>query len=131
MNLEKKKLEEIREKIVKILTKKYELGAIIIFESYARNTQNEESDIDIAIKTEKNVNIQETKIELEDLLKKDIDLIDLDKIENGAFRYKILMTGELIYVKEQYKFDLYKIIDMFREYLNFVEDMRYINNLIE
>ena len=123
-------MEEIREKIVKFLTKKYELEAIIIFGSYARNTQNEESDIDIAIKSEKNVNIQELKIQLEDLLKKDIDLINLDKIENEAFRYEILMTGELIYVKDQYKFDLYKI-DMFREYLNFVEDMRYINNLIE
>ena len=122
-------MEEIREKIVKFLTKKYDLEAIIIFGSYARNTQNEESDIDIAIKSEKNVNIQETKIELEDLLKKDIDLIDLDKIENEAFRYEILMTGELIYVKDQYKFDLYKI-DMFREYFE-LNEMRQdiINNI--
>ncbi len=122
-------MEEIREKIVKFLTKKYELEAIIIFGSYARNTQNEESDIDIAIKFVKNVNIQELKIELEDLLKKDIDLIDLDKIENEAFRYEILMTGELIYVKDQYKFDLYKI-DMFREYFE-LNEMRQdiINNI--
>ena len=122
-------MEKIREKIVKFLTKKYELEAIIIFGSYARNTQNEESDIDIAIKSVKNVNIQELKIELEDLLKKDIDLIDLDKIENEAFRYEILMTGELIYVKDQYKFDLYKI-DMFREYFE-LNEMRQdiINNI--
>ena len=122
-------MEKIREKIVKFLTKKYELEAIIIFGSYARNTQNEESDIDIAMKSVKNVNIQELKIELEDLLKKDIDLIDLDKIENEAFRYEILMTGELIYVKDQYKFDLYKI-DMFREYFE-LNEMRQdiINNI--
>lgn len=112
----------ILEKIKNELIKEISPQAIIIFGSYARNTQNEESDIDIAIKAN---NINKEKLfnltqKLEEIAKKDIDLVELDLIENEGFRYDILMTGNLIYCNDQYKFDMYKL-DKIRDYLELNE----------
>ena len=49
-NLSKSKEKFMEEKIVKILLENSECEAIVLFGSYARNTQNAESDIDVAIK---------------------------------------------------------------------------------
>ena len=46
-------MEEKLELIKKYLLDKIECDAIVLFGSYARGTQNDESDIDIAIKTKK------------------------------------------------------------------------------
>ena len=43
----------MEEKIVKILLNNLECEAIVLFGSFARGTQNAESDIDIAIKVKK------------------------------------------------------------------------------
>lgn len=116
-------MEEIKEKIIKILNKKIECEAIVIFGSYARGTQNEESDIDIAIKTNKAITKKEVydmSNQISDELKRDIDLVNLDTIENDGFKYEILINGTVIYCKDSYKFDLYKL-DAYREYLELNE----------
>lgn len=116
-------MEKIKNKIIEILNGMIECEAIIIFGSYSRNTQNDESDIDIAIKTKKEVNkktLYEISCKLEEELKKDIDLVDLDKIENDGFKYEILINGNLIYCENDYTFDLYKL-DAYREYLELNE----------
>ena len=41
----------MEEKIVEILLNNLDCESIVLFGSYARGTQNDESDIDIAIKT--------------------------------------------------------------------------------
>lgn len=118
-------MEEIKEIIEKIkdkIIKEFNPLVIIVFGSYARNTQNSESDIDIAIKAE---GVTKEKLfrltqELENIAGKDIDLVDLDLIENEGFRYDILMTGNVIYCTNEYKFDLYKI-DKIRDYLELNE----------
>ena len=110
------------ESIKKRLIYDFECETIILFGSFARGTQNEKSDIDIAFKSKRKISkkeIFEEKILLEDISKRDIDLVNLDEI-NDDFRYEILMNGKELYCEDKTKFDLYKI-DMFREYIDLNE----------
>jgi len=88
----------------------------------------EESDIDIAIKTKPNIlknELYELSNLLADELKRDIDLVNLDTIENDGFKYEILINGKVIYCDDSYKFDLYKL-DAYREYLELNEARKQI-----
>lgn len=128
-------MEEIKEKleiIKQYLINNFECEAILLFGSYARNTQNAESDIDLAIKLKKEIQpkeLFEIKRKLEDILEKDVDLIDLENTQDGI-RYEILINGITIYVKDELKFELYKL-DMYREYLELNESRKYIQNIIK
>lgn len=123
-------MEELKEKIElvkKYLIEEYSCEAIIIFGSYSRNTQKPESDIDIAIKSEVTIQpkkLYEIKIKLENILEKDVDLIDLDNTQDGI-RYEILINGVAIYIKNELQFELYKL-DMYREYLELNESRKMI-----
>lgn len=126
-------MNEIIEKIKEVLIEKCKPEAIILFGSYARGTQNNESDIDIAIKTNQKMSkldIFNLKNELEEISKKDIDLINLDMINSDGFKYEILVNGIEIYCEDKYKFDLYKL-DMYREYLELNESRQEIINMIK
>lgn len=119
-------MEELQEKVKRIVLEKVDCEAIILFGSYARNTQNVESDIDIAIKTKKVITKKDIFYitqELEEELKKDIDLIDIANIGDG-FRYEILMNGIILYCEDKLKFELYKL-DMCKEYLELNESINY------
>lgn len=119
-------MEKITE-IIDILKKQFNCDVIILFGSYARETQRQDSDIDIAFKTKRNISKQElfdTAQKLEGILKKDVDLIDLNNISD-SFRYEILINGKVIYCEDDFQFDLYKL-DMFREYLELNESRKSI-----
>ena len=114
-------IKEILNKMVEYLKNEINPFAIILFGSYSRNTQNKESDIDIAIKGN-NIDLKkiyELKQKLEDISQKDVDLVDLDDISD-VFRYEILMNGIKLFCQDDYKYDLYKL-DMCREYLELNE----------
>ena len=120
------------EEVIKLLKERLDCEVIILFGSYARGEQRPDSDVDLAIKSPKEISkkeIFELTQELEQLLKKDIDLIDLNAISD-SFRYEILMNGQVIYCEDSYKFDLYKL-DMFREYLELNESTKDIINNIK
>ena len=123
-------MEEIKEKLEsakQYLVSNFECEAILLFGSYARNSQNAESDVDLAIKVKKEIQPQELfeiKRKLEDIFEKDVDLIDLNNTQDGI-RYEILMNGVTIYVKDDLKFELYKL-DMYREYLELNESRKTI-----
>ena len=76
-------MEKIKEKLEiakQYLIKKIDCDAIVLFGSYARNDQREDSDIDLAIRVDREIDSKELfniKIELEEILEKDVDLIDL------------------------------------------------------
>lgn len=126
-------MNEIIDEIKKVLIEKCKPEAIILFGSYARGTQNNESDIDIAIKTNQKMSkldIFNLKNELEEISKKDIDLINLDMLNSDGFKYEILVNGIEIYCEDKYKFDLYKL-DMYREYLELNESRQEIINMIK
>ena len=114
-------IKEILNKMVEYLKNEINPFAIILFGSYSRNTQNKESDIDIAIKGNKidSKKIYGLKQKLEDISQKDVDLVNLDDISD-VFRYEILMNGIKLFCQDDYKFDLYKL-DMCREYLELNE----------
>ncbi len=120
-------MEEEIKKSTEKLKDKFNCEAIILFGSYARNEQRPDSDIDIAYKSNRQVSKQEifdmTQI-LEESLKKDVDLVDLNEISD-SFRYEILMNGTILYCEDDFKFDLYKL-DMFREYLELNESRKSI-----
>ena len=120
-------MEDILEKIKKEILDKLECEAIVLFGSYARGTQNKDSDIDIAIKP-KNVLTKKEQFylaqELADIINIEVDLINLDEIGDG-FRYEILMSGKTIYCENEFKFELYKL-DMYREYLELNESRKVI-----
>lgn len=116
-------LREYKQKIIDFLTKETNCYAIVIFGSFARNTQRIDSDIDIAIKTDKklsNKDIFHLQNALANMLNIDVDLIDLSSDLGDGFRYEILINGVLIYCTRKFEFDLYKL-RMFREYLELNE----------
>ncbi len=115
-------LKENLENIKQILIQETECTDIVIFGSFALGTQNKESDVDIAIRTKKELSKKDIFIitqKLEQILKRDVDLIDLKQIQDG-FRYEILINGIAIYVKDELNFENYKL-DMYREYLELNE----------
>ena len=125
-------MEEKIKIIKKLILENVDCDAIVLFGSYARGTQNAESDIDIAIKP--NTNISKKQIfylsqELEEKIKTEVDLINLDDI-NDSFRYEILINGKTIYCKDEFKFELYKL-DMYREYLELNESRQIIIDRIK
>lgn len=124
--------EEMKKQIIELLRLKFDCEAIVLFGSYARNTQREDSDIDIAIKSKRTISkidIFDMIQDLERITKKDIDLVDLNQITD-VFRYEILMNGETLYCEDDVQFDLYKL-DMFREYLELNESRKYIVNRVK
>ena len=127
------KIKETLNKIQEILIQKFNPLAIILFGSYARNSQNKDSDIDIAIissNTDKK-EIFYAKQKLEETFMKDIDLVNLkDTNMSDGFRYEILMNGIVLYCSDSYKYELYKL-DMFREYLELNESRQDIINRVK
>ncbi len=123
--------ESLINKIKEYLLKNENVIAIILFGSYARKTENVNSDIDIAIKLNKEISKKELfqlKLNLEDLVNKDVDLLNLDQIADGI-RYEILINGETLYARNEFYFELYKL-QMYREYLELNESrMQIIENL--
>ena len=116
-------LTAVKQKIIDFLIEKTNCCAIVVFGSFARGSQRMDSDIDIAIKTDKKITNTELfylQNELADILKRDVDLIDLSSDLGDGFRYEILINGVLIYCTNEFEFDLYKL-RMFREYLELNE----------
>ena len=123
----------MEEKIKEIILKKIECEAIVLFGSYARGTQNTESDIDIAIKPKNTIekkDLYNTSLELADKLDKEIDLINLNSEIGDGFRYEILINGKTIYCEDEFKFEMYKL-DMYREYLELNESRQMIIDRIK
>jgi hypothetical protein len=86
-----------------------------------------DSDVDVAIQFTKKIAPKDlfyAKQELEEIIKKDVDLIDLEN-SSDVFKYEILMNGKLLFVKNEFEFDLYKL-KVFKEYLELNESRYYI-----
>lgn len=93
-------LEKIKEKI-KPIAKKYNLAYVWVFGSYAKKRQKEDSDIDIIVRTEDVVGgfkIVEVKFALEEVLKKQVDIITTGSIEGSLLENEnleeVLVYGE-------------------------------------
>lgn len=126
-------MEEILNKLKSRLIDELNCEAIVLFGSYARGTQNAESDIDLAILTKKEVSKKELfklKQELEDIANKDVDLVKLNSDISDGFKYEIIINGKTLYCKDEVEFDLYKIRVM-REYLETNENRQSVIDRIK
>ena len=83
--MKNRSIEKIKSKIVKIL-KKHGIVRAGIFGSYAKGEQKKNSDVDILIEVDKNrkfslLDFVGLKLELEDVLKKKVDLVEYSVIK--------------------------------------------------
>lgn len=129
-------MDEIKdelEKMKEILVEEFKPFFIILFGSYAKEMQNSESDIDIAIfaknKTKKDIFTMKQK--LERIAMRDVDLVNLaDENLSNALKYEVLMTGVVLHCLNLYQFEMYKL-DEIREYFDFNESRKVILDRIK
>ncbi len=97
INKDKKEeiIKEIKSKIIRIL-KKNKIKKAGIFGSYARGEQKKDSDIDILVELHKNASLLDLsglKIELEDKLNKQVDLVNYKylhpKLKKGILKSEV------------------------------------------
>jgi len=107
------------DKIKEILYSLKEVKFAYLFGSYAKQTQNSESDVDIAVYIKNEFLTFDTKLKihhtLEVSLNKEIDLISLNNIKNFALLEAIFNEGILIKESpedERVMFELYKEHEM-------------------
>jgi uncharacterized protein len=92
-------VNEIEKKVRTVLANKLSTKLVYIFGSMVKNRVRNDSDIDIAILTDKQ--IDEYKLymvsqQLADELKREVDIVDL-RNASTVFKAEILRTGKLIY----------------------------------
>lgn len=94
-------LEKISEKI-KPVAKKYNLMYVWVFGSYAKKKQKKDSDIDILVRTEdvaEGFKIVEVKLALEQVLKKEVDIVTTGSIK-GSLLENEQLDEVLVYESE-------------------------------
>nr|WP_167317580.1 nucleotidyltransferase domain-containing protein [Caldicellulosiruptor hydrothermalis] len=102
-------IQEIKKVVVEILKKEISPWLIIIFGSLAKGNFRQDSDIDIAFFSDREVsNIERFRIsqELADKLNRDVDLVDL-KSASTVLKAQIVGTGEVIYCEDEKRKNLF------------------------
>lgn len=88
---------DIIKKKIKPIAKKYNLVYVWLFGSYAKNLQNEDSDIDIIVRTEDvlgGFKIVEVKLALEAVFEKKVDIVTTGSIKGSLLENEDL--GEIL-----------------------------------
>lgn len=119
--------EEILSKIKDTILNNLKVDIIILFGSYARETERYDSDIDIAIKPTNKIDkeqLLELQTTLEEKINIDVHLINLCTIEDD-FRYDILITGKPLYIKDNDTFWEYNF-KIYSDYLELNENRKII-----
>ncbi|HKL76432.1 MAG TPA: nucleotidyltransferase domain-containing protein [Halanaerobiales bacterium] len=112
--------------IIDFLKEKVSPELIYIFGSYAKNSERNNSDIDIAFLSEKKVdeyNLFLLAQKLAEKLRKEVDLVDIKKVST-VFKVQIIQ-GELIFNIDNYKKDNFELTT-FREYAKLNEERKEI-----
>lgn len=122
--------KELTEKIIDFAKARPEISVMYIFGSHALGHERKGSDIDLGILFNKDMDgfrRIEMETEVSNILKKDVDLVDMKKAEL-FLRHQIHKYGKLIYHDESdfaYKFKA----DSIRDYLE-TEDFRILRREI-
>ena len=93
-----------KKSILNTLSSKLNLKLLILFGSFAKKTQTNNSDLDLAFLSKDNItNIERWNISqsLASDLNIDVDLIDLQKASD-VLKFQIVSTGEIIYNTENF-----------------------------
>ena len=113
---------EKRELVIELLLNKLNCDLIYIFGSYAKNNERRNSDLDIAILTDIEIDKYDLFLlsqKLADKINCDVDLVDL-KMATTVFKAQIIQ-GELVYCSDdnlKAKFEL----DTLRKYAKLNEE---------
>ena len=110
-------INEIEEKIKTILVNKLSPKLIYIFGSIVANRVRDDSDIDIAILTEKKIDEYQLYMvsqQLADELKREVDIVDL-KDASTIFKAEIIKNGKLIYNSDNLG-KMYYQLEVLRDY---------------
>ena len=101
-----KDIQEVRSIIeynIERLVKEFNILLIYVFGSYAKETNTENSDLDIGILTEGNTSLMIRLSILDEFVgifgREDIDLIMLNDV-NEVLRFQVIKYGKLIYAKD-------------------------------
>ena len=107
-NIQLEILDKLKSKELKNYLSKLDINNALVFGSIITDNFNEESDVDIAIFVTSKLTIKEIlKLELflEDLLERNIDVIDLNSDNLDIFiKIDILNDGKSIYTTDNNKF---------------------------
>lgn len=98
--------EEQLNKCVAAINKRLSPAFIILFGSYAKNTQREDSDIDLAYFSEVVLSPYEKFLfigDLADILGVEVDLVDIKKIDT-VFSMQIFSEGKLLDCQDENEF---------------------------
>lgn len=100
-NLNKEKIISILKENVTFLNEKYHLKRIGLFGSYAKELQNENSDIDLVVDFDKPIGLDFVELGdyLERILNKKVDLITFEGLKNSKIK---LIGKEINYIYFQY-----------------------------
>lgn len=110
-------INEIEEKIKTILVNELSPKLIYIFGSIVANRVRNDSDIDIAILTEKKIDEYQLYMvsqQLADELKREVDIVDL-KDASTIFKAEIIKNGKLIYNSDNLG-KMYYQLEVLRDY---------------
>ena len=107
------------DKIIAAVNKHYpDVQAVYLFGSYASDDALPDSDVDIAVLLphEKARNIgslimSDLRFELESLLKKNVDLINLRQV-NTVLQKEIIMADQRIFLTDQYSADEFEMLTL-------------------
>ena len=103
MSLSMQELDELlKNKVVPLLTARLRPFIIYVFGSYAAGELREDSDIDIAFFSDEEFTSYEVFMlaqELADILKRDVDLIDL-KYSSTVFKAQVVGKGAIIFCND-------------------------------
>ncbi|WP_187647530.1 type VII toxin-antitoxin system MntA family adenylyltransferase antitoxin [Nitrosophilus labii] len=96
--MQKKDILDYLKSYKKQLLKKYNIKRIILFGSFAKDTQNEKSDIDIAVEIENPsfLLLFEIKEELEKKFKRKVDIVRLREKMNRYLKNRIQKEGIIV-----------------------------------
>jgi predicted nucleotidyltransferase len=101
MGINEKEIEKIKE----YLKEKLSPYLIILFGSAVKGYMREDSDVDIAFLSDKELNSYEVFLiaqGLADLLGRDVDLVDLKKAST-VFQVQVISTGKVIFCSDKTK----------------------------
>jgi len=110
-------INEIEEKIKIMLVNELSPKLIYIFGSIVANRVRDDSDIDIAILTEKKIDEYQLYMvsqQLADKLKREVDIVDL-KDASTIFKAEIIKNGKLIYNSDNLG-KMYYQLEVLRDY---------------
>jgi|SRR5690625_4441064 len=103
--------EEIKRRLTREIVKELQPAFILLYGSFAKGTNHEESDIDLAYFSDRELSTYERFIlagHLSSLAQREVDLIDIKKIDT-VFSVQLFSEGIPIYMEDENTFIIQRI----------------------